>query len=212
MRNAGLADRFADTQRNTQKKPHITMSENQTERSGRRRRGGRRRSKDREERNEVRSTPQKPATLWQKIVAFFSPKKSKTSSAPSSEEARAPRQYPAYEPRQKSASSEGAPSSAPARAPRPTRKPEAVDVTTPKLYIGNLSFDASESDLSELFNGVGQVQNAEIVTHKETEKSKGFGFVTMTTVDEAKRAVDELHDKEFMGRKLVVSGAKTPSR
>lgn len=189
------------------------MSENQTERSGRRRRGGRRRSSDREnrnerndrkERNEVRSAPQKPATLWQKIVAFFSPK-AKAKAKPTTGDNRQARQYPAYEPRQKSVETPAAP-------PRPARKPEAVEVTTPKLYIGNLSFDAAESDLSELFNGVGQVQNAEIVTHKETEKSKGFGFVTMTTVDEAKRAVDELHDKEFMGRKLVVSGAKTPTR
>jgi len=54
------------------------------------------------------------------------------------------------------------------------------------------------------------VQSAEIVTHKHNEKSKGFGFVTMSSVEEAKRAVDVLHDKEFMGRKLVVSGAKTP--
>ncbi|MEO8351859.1 MAG: RNA-binding protein, partial [Chthoniobacteraceae bacterium] len=67
-------------------------------------------------------------------------------------------------------------------------------MTTPKLYIGNLSFDASESDLMDLFNGVGKVQTAEIVSNRETHKSKGFGFVTMTTVDEAKRAVEELHD------------------
>jgi RNA recognition motif-containing protein len=90
-------------------------------------------------------------------------------------------------------------------------KPEQVEVTTPKLYVGNLSFDTTESDLSELFNGVGKVQNVEIVTHKETERSKGFGFVFMTSVDEAKRAVVELHNKDFMGRKLVVSGAKTPA-
>lgn len=89
------------------------------------------------------------------------------------------------------------------------RKPEVVAVSSPKLYVGNLSFDATESDLFELFNGVGQVQNAEIVSHKYTQKSKGFSFVTMTSVEEAKRAVTELHDKEFMGRKLVVSGAKT---
>jgi hypothetical protein len=94
--------------------------------------------------------------------------------------------------------------------PRPSRKPEAVEVTTPKLYVGNLSFDATESDLTELFSGVGQVQNADIVSHKDTERSKGFGFVTMISVEEAKRAVEVLHDKEFMGRKLVVSGAKTP--
>ncbi len=75
--------------------------------------------------------------------------------------------------------------------------------------MGNLSYSTTENDLSELFNGVGAVTNAEIVTHKDSDKSKGFGFVTMTTTEEAKRAVTELHDKDFMGRKLVVSGAKT---
>ncbi len=88
------------------------------------------------------------------------------------------------------------------------RKPEAVDVTSPRLYVGNLSFDATESDLSELFSGVGQVVTAEVVSHKQTQRSKGFAFVQMQTIDEAKRAVTELHDKDFMGRKLVVSGAK----
>jgi RNA recognition motif-containing protein len=97
----------------------------------------------------------------------------------------------------------------PVQPPRPPRKPESVEVTSPRLYVGNLSFDASESDLFELFNGVGQVQNAEVVTYKHNQRSKGFAFVQMLTVDEAKRAVAELHDKEFLGRKLVVSGAKT---
>ena len=92
---------------------------------------------------------------------------------------------------------------------RSSRKPEAVEVTTPRLYVGNLSFDATESDLFELFNGVGAVQNAEVVTYKHNQRSKGFAFVQMLTVDEAKRAVEELHDKEFLGRKLVVSGAKS---
>jgi RNA recognition motif-containing protein len=183
------------------------MNENQSERSGRRRRGGRGRSNNRDNRDyrpESRSAPQKQ-TLWQKIVGIFRPK-AKAS------EARPARNYPAYEPRQKSAErSEPREQRAP-REQRESRPPETIEVTTPKLYIGNLSFDTTESDLSELFNGVGQVQNAEIVTHKETEKSKGFGFVTMTTVEEAVRAVTELHDKEFMGRKLVVSGAKTPGR
>jgi RNA recognition motif-containing protein len=92
---------------------------------------------------------------------------------------------------------------------RPARKPESVEVTTPRLYVGNLSFDASESDLFELFAGVGVVQNAEVVTYRHNQRSKGFAFVQMQTVDEAKRAVAELHDKEFLGRKLVVSGAKS---
>jgi RNA recognition motif-containing protein len=50
----------------------------------------------------------------------------------------------------------------------------------------------------------------EIITNKHTQRSKGFGFVQMNSVSEAKRAVDELHDKDYMGRKLVVSGAKLP--
>src|SRR5437764_8582205 len=99
--------------------------------------------------------------------------------------------------------------SQPQPGPRPSRKPEAVEVTTPRLYVGNLSFDATESDLFELFNGVGAVQNAEVVTYRHNQRSKGFAFVQMLTVDEAKRAVEELHDKEFLGRKLVVSGAKS---
>ncbi len=89
------------------------------------------------------------------------------------------------------------------------RKPESVEVTTPRLYVGNLSFEATESDLFELFNGVGKVQNAEVVTYKHNQRSKGFAFVQMLTVEEAQRAVAELHDKEFLGRKLVVSGAKS---
>jgi RNA recognition motif-containing protein len=101
-------------------------------------------------------------------------------------------------------------SPAAAAAPRPqSRKPESVAVTTPRLYVGNLSFDATESDLFELFNGVGQVQNAEVVTYKHNQRSKGFAFVQMNTVEEAQRAVSELHDKEFLGRKLLVSGAKS---
>ena len=93
-------------------------------------------------------------------------------------------------------------------SPRQSRKPERIEVTTPRVYVGNLSFDATESDLMELFSGVGSVQNVEVVCNRETQRSKGFGFVTLSSVEEAKRAVDELHDKEYMGRKLVVSGAK----
>jgi len=92
---------------------------------------------------------------------------------------------------------------------RPSRKPESIEVTTPRLYVGNLSFEATESDLFDLFNGVGHVQNAEVVSYKHNQRSKGFAFVQMQTVEEAKRAVSELHDKEFLGRKLVVSGAKS---
>ncbi|MGV3532419.1 MAG: hypothetical protein ACO1QR_08620, partial [Chthoniobacteraceae bacterium] len=148
-------------------------------------------------------TPQAPVklSLWGRIKALFSPKKASTTNGKSRPAATAPAsRHPAYN------------SPTAATVQKPSRKPEAVEVTSPKLYVGNLSFDATESDLSELFKGFGSVQSAEIVSHKATEKSKGFGFVVMATVDEAKRAVETLHDKEFMGRKLVVSGAKTNER
>lgn len=140
--------------------------------------------------------PEKKETFFQKIVAFFtgSPKAKNGSTRPSS-----PYRGGSQSPQ----------SARPDRPERVSRKPEVVEVSSPKLYVGNLSFDATESDLFELFNGVGKVQNAEIVSNKYTQKSKGFAFVTLQTVDEARRAVLELHDKDFMGRKLVVSGAKT---
>jgi RNA recognition motif-containing protein len=156
--------------------------------SGRRSgRGPRRSSRSRHESRAPQPTPAKK-TFWQKLAAFFKP-----STAPA----------------------KGGRSNVPAparREQRTTRQPETVEVTSPKLYVGNLSYDATESDLFDLFKGVGSVQNAEVVSHKHNDKSKGFGFVTMMTIDEAKRAVIELHDKEFMGRKLVVSGAKTGER
>jgi RNA recognition motif-containing protein len=182
------------------------MHDNQ--RSDRRSRSGSRQRRNRGGRdsshNSAPARPQPPVKLsfWQKLASFFSgkPKTASSSRSTSTASAQADRQssngHRRFEP------------TSPAST-RQARKPELVEVTSPKLYVGNLSFDAAESDLFELFNGVGQVQNAEIVSNKYTQKSKGFAFVTMLTVDEARRAVTELHDKEFMGRKLVVSGAKT---
>lgn len=146
----------------------------------------------------------KPKSLIDKIIGFFTGGSSKP--APS----RGPqlRSRPAITAEDQQERQRGNRSGEPKKQ-RPSRKPELVEVTSPKLYVGNLSFDATESDLSELFNGVGSVQTAEVVSHRDTQRSKGFAFVTMTSVDEAQRAVTELHDKDFMGRKLVVSGAKT---
>jgi len=102
------------------------------------------------------------------------------------------------------------------RAPRertPRQQPPAdpSSVSSGRLYVGNLSYDASESDLFELFNGVGDVQNAEVVVNNRTQRSKGFAFVTMASTEEARRAVTELHGKDFMGRSLQISGAKPAS-
>ncbi|MCP5536162.1 MAG: hypothetical protein H7A51_07985 [Akkermansiaceae bacterium] len=80
-------------------------------------------------------------------------------------------------------------------------------VETPRLYLGNLSYDATEHDLEELFKGIGTVRNVEIIYNRHTHRSKGYGFLTMLSVEEAERAVEVLHDQEFMGRNLIVNGA-----
>lgn len=100
------------------------------------------------------------------------------------------------------------------RVDRPRRQPGPADlssVVSERLYIGNLSYDAAESDLFELFNGVGDVRNAEVVVNNRTQRSKGFAFVSMGSIAEATRAVAELHGKDFMGRPLQISGAKASS-
>lgn len=94
-----------------------------------------------------------------------------------------------------------------ARAPRQSSA-VSTEVLNERLYVGNLSYDATESDLFELFSGSGNVKNAEVVVNSRTQRSKGFAFVTMTTLEDAKKAVDDLNGKDFMGRPLIVGGAK----
>jgi hypothetical protein len=93
--------------------------------------------------------------------------------------------------------------------PKRDTERERGPVESPRLYVGNLSYDVSESDLTDLFKGIGGVRNIEIVYNRNTHRSKGYGFVEMLHVDDAKRAVEVLHDQFFMGRKLNVSGAKS---
>lgn len=77
-----------------------------------------------------------------------------------------------------------------------------------KLYVGNLSFGTTDQDLEELFAGSGTVQSANIITDRETGRSRGFGFVEMSSADEANAAIAELNGKEVNGRSLTVNEAK----
>jgi RNA recognition motif-containing protein len=164
------------------------------------RRGRRRRRQGRDRRSQsVSTTPSQPKkkNFWQSLVAFFgggerTSSETRSNSRPESRRSEGRREAPREER---------------ARQPRP---PVTVDVTSPRLYVGNLSFDATESDLLELFSGAGSVVSAEVVCSRHNQRSKGFAFVQMQTIEEAKRAADELHDKEYMGRKLLISGAKAP--
>lgn len=75
-----------------------------------------------------------------------------------------------------------------------------------KLYVGNLSFDTTSDDLLGLFGQFGAVTSAQIVTDRETGRSRGFAFVEMSSGAEA--AIQALHMKEFQGRNLTVNEAK----
>jgi RNA recognition motif-containing protein len=75
-----------------------------------------------------------------------------------------------------------------------------------KIYVGNLTFDATESELSELFSQHGQVDSAQIVTDRDTGRSRGFGFVEMS--EGADAAIAALNGQDFKGRTLTVNEAR----
>ena len=77
-----------------------------------------------------------------------------------------------------------------------------------KLFVGNLSFDTTSSDLEALFAEVGTCGSATVITDRETGRSRGFGFVEMSTGDEAQKAIAALNGREVQGRQLNVNEAK----
>jgi hypothetical protein len=166
-------------------------------------RNDRRRDRDRRgARQEHRPSPLAPKpTVWQKLltVLTFGLVRGKSLSKSASGQQNRPKQSPP----------------SPPRAPRqtatvPPADPDAVD--TERLHVGNLSYDATESDLLDLFKGIGNVQNVDIVYNGRTHRSKGFGFVQMMSVTDARRAVAELHGKSFMGRLLQLGPARSRGR
>jgi hypothetical protein len=163
---------------------------------------------------------------WQKLLKAIGLSKAPTPPARPERKPQAPRPEAEARPETKSntrnaRTGEGQPAPKtgerssgprPERAPRSTDRPRGGDrstVESPRVYVGNLSYDVSEQDLQELFKGIGGVRNVEIVYNRSTHRSKGYGFVEMLHMDEAMRAVEVLHDQPFMGRKLTVSGAKS---
>ena len=77
-----------------------------------------------------------------------------------------------------------------------------------KHYVGNLSFNTSNQDLIDLFNGVGPVASANIIEDRETGRSRGFGFVEMENQSDGETAISQLNGKEVDGRELKVNEAK----
>ncbi|MDO8302474.1 MAG: RNA-binding protein [Sedimentisphaerales bacterium] len=77
-----------------------------------------------------------------------------------------------------------------------------------KIYAGNLSYDMDNMSLDEMFKPFGTVVSAQVIMDRESGRSKGFGFVEMSSDDEAKAAIDALNGKEVNGRAMTVNEAK----
>ena len=76
------------------------------------------------------------------------------------------------------------------------------------IFVGSLPFKIEESELQEIFEEYGEVTSVKIITDRATGRSKGFGFVEMTSEEEAKKAIDELNNAEIEGRTIVVNKAE----
>jgi cold-inducible RNA-binding protein len=81
-----------------------------------------------------------------------------------------------------------------------------------KLYVGNLSYEMTEEQLSDLFSEAGEVTSAKIITDRQTGQPRGFGFVEMETKLEGQKAISILNGRSLDGRPLTVNEAKPPQK
>ncbi|HET6853833.1 MAG TPA: RNA-binding protein [Pyrinomonadaceae bacterium] len=77
-----------------------------------------------------------------------------------------------------------------------------------KLYVGNLAFQTSSNDLQQLFAQAGTVESASVIEDRDTGRSRGFGFVEMSSKEEGEAAISQFNGKEFNGRNLTVNEAR----
>ena len=77
-----------------------------------------------------------------------------------------------------------------------------------KLFIGNLSWSMSSDDLRDAFASFGDIDDAVVITERDTGRSRGFGFVTFVNAADADAAIAEMHEKDHMGRPLIVNEAR----
>ena len=81
-----------------------------------------------------------------------------------------------------------------------------------KLFVGGLSWDTTDSALHGAFSGFGEITEAKVITDRDTQRSRGFGFVTFVAAESATKAVEEMHNTELDGRTIRVDRAEEKSR
>lgn len=77
-----------------------------------------------------------------------------------------------------------------------------------KLFVGSLAYTVNDDELAEVFAEAGTVESAKVIVDRDTQRSKGFGFVEMSSEEEAKSAIEKLNGKEVSGRAIVVNEAR----
>lgn len=81
-----------------------------------------------------------------------------------------------------------------------------------KIFVGNLNFKVKTEDLEKMFGKFGDIEDVIVITDRETNRSKGFGFVTFVDEESASKAVEEMHEKDLDGRKITVNVAEEKER
>lgn len=152
------------------------------------------------------TAPRKKPSLLERIMNFFGFGKKKNDKKDDRKEQRkpAPQNVRVAKGRSERQNNQGGNPAARGGKRRATSVPPTRNA---RLYVGNLSYEATESELEDLFKGFGNVRSVEIIYNTRTYKSKGYAFVEMVRMEDACKAAEVLHGQPFMGRELMVSAA-----
>ena len=154
----------------------------------------------------AQETPAPKPSLLQRILGFFGFGKKKGPAQSEKDSKHQNKRKPKENVRvAKGRSNQGG--NPAARGEKRHRPASVAPTRNGRLYVGNLSYEATEAELEDLFKGFGNVRSVEIIYNPRTYKSKGYAFVEMQMLDDAKRAAEVLHGQPFMGRELMVSAA-----
>ncbi len=146
------------------------------------------------------ATPAKKPSLLQRVLGFFGlGKKEELKKKPQHNKQEKAEKTPRQPRQARSNQNAGNGERRRMKSTPPTRNA--------RLYVGNLSYEVTESELEDLFKGFGDVKSVEIIYNPRTYRSKGYAFVEMRHNNDARQAAEVLHGQPFMGRELMVSAA-----
>ncbi len=191
------------------------MAEHHTQ--GRQGQGSRRRRNNNQGRNKrhrmprpAEATPKKKPSFVERVLRFFGfGKKEEVADRDRRKGSDARPQQQEKRPQRKTRIAKGRNNEGgnPAARSERRRTTSTLPTRNARLYVGNLSYEATESELEDLFKGFGHVRSVEIIYNPRTYKSKGYAFVEMCHLKDAQKATEVLHGQPFMGRELMVSAA-----